>query len=141
MLIPDSNVLVHAANEDAREYAASRNWLLDALRGREPVGLAWSTILAFVRLSTHPRIFSPPLTVERSIALVKSWLSAPAGVLIEPTVRHLTLLHGLLHDVGVAGNLVNDAHLAALALEHDATVISFDRDFARFEGVRWRMPA
>lgn len=80
------------------------------------------------------------LTAEQAGAILEAWLQSPHAVPVEPTLRHLPVLRGLLSTSGTAGNLVSDAHLAALALEHDATIVSFDRDFARFEGVRWRLP-
>ena len=140
MLLVDANVLLHAVNTRAREHEAARRWLLDALRSQEAVAFAWTVLLAFLRLSTHPAVFPRPLTVEQAAGAVESWLASPPAVLVEPTRRHLPLLQGLLARNGTAGNLVGDAHLAALALEHDATIVSFDRGFARFEGVRWRLP-
>jgi hypothetical protein len=141
LLIPDANVMLHAVNRRARDHAHAREWLLAALRGREPVGLAWNVLLAFVRISTNPSAFSPPISSEQAIAMVERWLSAPVAIVVEPTRRHPGLLGGLLGQTGTASNLVSDAHLAALALEHDATVVSFDRDFGQFEGLRWRLPA
>jgi toxin-antitoxin system PIN domain toxin len=137
----DANVLLHAVNERAREHDVARHWLIGVLGGSEVVGLAWPVLLAFLRLSTHPAIFPRPLEVGQAASTVEAWLGSPQAVLVEPTRRHLPLLRGLLVNSGTAGNLVGDAHLAALALEHDATVISFDRDFDRFEGVRWRLPS
>lgn len=140
MLLVDANVLLHAVNERAREHEAARSWLLDALSGTEGVGLAWAVLLAFLRLATHPAIFARPLSAEQACGTLDSWLEAPPAIVVEPTRRQLPLLRGLLVQSGTAGNLVGDAHLASLALEHDATVVSFDRDFGRFEGVRWRLP-
>ncbi|MDQ3664327.1 MAG: PIN domain-containing protein [Actinomycetota bacterium] len=140
MLLVDANVLLHAVNESSRDHAAARNWLRDALQGGEAVAFAWTVVLAFLRLSTHRAVFDHPLRVDEAGDLVERWLSAPPAVSIEPTGRHLPLLRGLLGHAGTAGNLVGDAHLAALALEHGATVVSFDRDFARFHGVRLRRP-
>jgi toxin-antitoxin system PIN domain toxin len=137
----DANVLLHAVNERAREHDLARNWLIEALGGSEVVGLAWLVLLAFLRLSTHPAIFPRPLEVGQAASAMETWLGSPQAVLVEPTRRHLPLLRGLLVQSGTAGNLVGDAHLATLALEHDATVISFDRDFDRFEGVSWRLPS
>lgn len=141
MQLIDANVLLHAVNERAREHDLARNWLIEALGGSEVVGLAWLVLLAFLRLSTHPAIFPRPLEVGQAASAMETWLGSPQAVLVEPTRRHLPLLRGLLVQSGTAGNLVGDAHLATLALEHDATVISFDRDFDRFEGVSWRLPS
>jgi len=139
--IVDANVLLYATNLRARDHRASREWLDEALRGGATVGFAWVVLLTFLRLSTSPTVFPRPLTVERASQDVKAWLEQPSAVLVGPTARHLALLGGLLAKAGTAGGLVNDVHLAALALEHGAEVVSFDRDFGRFEGVRWRMPA
>lgn len=141
MLIADANVLLHAANRDAREHEIARAWLAEALGGLESVAFAWTVILAFIRVGTHPSVLARPLTAAEATGALAGWLAAPAAIVIDPTPRHLPLLSGLLASVGTAGNLVSDAHLAALALEHDATIVSFDRDFGRFEGVRWRLPA
>jgi len=140
VLLVDANVLLHAVNARAREHQAARRWLLDALAGTEAVAFAWTVLLAFLRLSTHPAVFPRPLSVEQAAGVLESWVGGPTAVTLEPTRRHLPLLRGLLARSGTAGNLVGDAHLAALALEHGATVVSFDRDIGRFEGVAWRLP-
>jgi uncharacterized protein len=93
-----------------------------------------------LRLSTRPGLFTRPLSPEEGVRVMELWLAQPPAMTVQPTERHLPLLNGLLRDVGTAANLVNDAHLAALALEHGAAVVSFDSDFARFEGVRWERP-
>lgn len=141
MVLVDANVLLHAVNAQAREHGASRRWLVQSLEGGEVVGFAWMVLLAFLRLATHPAVFPRPVTGQQAGSTIESWLGFPQAVVVEPTRRHLPLLNGLLAQTGTAGNLVSDAHLAALALEHDATVISFDRDFGRFEGVRCRLPS
>jgi toxin-antitoxin system PIN domain toxin len=140
VLIVDANVLVYATDEDAPLHGRAREWLLAAFARGEAIGFAWVVLLAFVRLSTHVAVFPRPLTPEQAVDVVDLWLRQPASVVLEPGHRHSSLLRGLLLETGTAGNLVNDAHLAALALEHGATIVSFDRDFGRFEGVRWRLP-
>ena len=140
MQLVDANVLLYAVDPDLPQHAPARGWLDGALAGAEPVGFAWIVLLAFLRLATHPGVFPRPLTVDEAAGVVELWLSQPPSVVVEPTGRHLALLRGLLAGTGSAANLVNDAHLAALALEHGAAIVSFDRDFARFEGVRWRLP-
>lgn len=142
MLMPDANVLLHAVNVRAGEHAVARRWLQEALAGGQGqvIGLAWATLLAFWRLSTHPAVFPRPLSTSEASHELEAWLASPQSVVVQPSGRHLSLLSGLLARLGTAGNLVSDAHLAALALEHDATVVSFDRDFGRFEGVRWHLP-
>lgn len=141
MLVVDANVLLHAVNETSREHLDARDWLRAALDGNEPVAFAWTVLLAFLRVSTHPAVFPHPLTGAGAAEILERWLGAPTAVTIEPTARHLPLLRGLLERAGTAANLVGDAHLAALALEHGATVVSFDRDFARFEGLAVRRPS
>lgn len=140
MLILDANVLVHAVNERSSEHAVARDWLREALGGTEAVAFAWTIVLAFLRLTTHPAVFVRPLRVAQAADAVEGWLSSPPAVMVEPTRQHLPLLRGLLERAGTAGNLVGDAHLAALALELGATIVSFDRDFARFEGLAVRRP-
>lgn len=134
-------MLLHAVNARSREHSASRQWLVQALEGGEVVGFAWMVLLTFLRLATHPAVFPRPMTGQQAGSTIEAWLGSPQTVIVEPTRRHLPLLRGLLVQTGTAGNLVSDAHLAALALEHDATVISFDRDFGRFEGMQWELPA
>lgn len=140
MLLVDANVLLHAVNRRSREHEAASAWLATALAGTEAVAFAWTVILAFIRLSTHPAVFPKPLTPSQAGGACESWLAASPAVTLEPTRRHLPLLRGLLEHAGTAGNLVGDAHLAALALEHGATVVSFDRDFARFDGIALLRP-
>lgn len=135
MLLVDANVLVHAVNQSSREHAVARDWLRGALLGSEAVAFDWTVVLAFLRLATHPAVFPHPLTVAQAAGAAEAWLEAPPAVRLDATRQHLPLLRGLLERAGTAGNLVGDAHLAALALEHGATVVSFDRDFARFDGV------
>ncbi|HEV8056079.1 MAG TPA: type II toxin-antitoxin system VapC family toxin [Nocardioidaceae bacterium] len=140
MQIVDVNVLVYSYNEDAPLHAPARRWIEEALSGRQTVGFAWVVLLAFLRLTTRASLSPRPLSVQRAVEVTESWLAQPGAVIVEPTVRHLSLVHGLLSSSGTGGNLVNDAHLAALALEHRATVVSFDRDFGRFAGVRTHVP-
>jgi toxin-antitoxin system PIN domain toxin len=138
--VVDANVLLYAVNEDAKHHTSSRDWLDRALGGADTVGLSWLALLAFVRLSTKPELFSNPLEVDEALDQVHAWIAAPGAVIVSPGSTHVELLRKMLAGVGVAGNLVNDAHLAALALEHQAAVVSYDNDFSRFEGVRWHTP-
>ena len=140
MRLVDANVLIYAVNEAAVQHRQSRAWLDDALAGPEPVAFAWTALLAFLRLATHPSVFARPLTPEQATAIVRGWLAQPGAVVIDPTSRHADVLAGLLVESGTAGNLVNDAHLAALAVEHSATITTFDADFGRFAGVSWSRP-
>jgi toxin-antitoxin system PIN domain toxin len=136
----DANVLLYAVDEESPNHSAANGWLDEALGSREPIGFAWVVVLAFLRLSTHPRLSAQPLSLEQAMQLVEHWLGEPPSLVVHPSDRHLSLLRGLLTPLGTAANLVTDAHLAALALEHGADIVSFDRDFQRFEGVGWSEP-
>ncbi|HLE99978.1 MAG TPA: type II toxin-antitoxin system VapC family toxin [Gaiellaceae bacterium] len=141
MKLVDANVLLYAVNEGSARHAEARRWLDTALSGGETVAFAWIAILAFLRLATHQAVFARPLTPDDALDVVRYWLGRPTATVAEPTSRHLEVLAQLLVGVGTAGNLVNDAHLAALALEHGCEIVSYDADFARFPGVRWETPA
>jgi toxin-antitoxin system PIN domain toxin len=140
MLVVDANVLLYAVNEDAPHHDLAKKWLDGALNS-DAVGFSWVAILAFLRITTSRRMFDRPLSTDEAIGVVRAWLGQPGGVMLDPTERHLELVHGLLRPLGTAANLVNDAHLAALALEHGAGVVSFDMDFDRFDGLRWTTPS
>lgn len=140
MKIVDANVLLYAVNSASGHHKASRRWLDDALSGADTVGLAWVPLLAFVRLTTKVGLFPSPLRPAEAIRQVAEWLNAPGAVLVSPTARHVDVLGGLMDRLGTGGNLVNDGHVAALAIEHRATVVSYDSDFGRFEGVTWQTP-
>jgi uncharacterized protein len=141
MKLVDANVLIYAVNSDAQHHEISRRWLDSALSGSETVAFAWVPLLAFVRLTTRADIFPSPLTLDQAMDRVDDWLSAPGAVLLEPTAGHGRILRTLLHPLTTAGNLVNDGHLAALAIEHKCGIVSFDNDFARFPGVTWTTPS
>ncbi len=140
MKIVDANVLLYAVNSAAEHHTPSRRWLDGALSGGDTVGLAWVALLAFLRLATKHCLFPSPLRPDEAMAQVTDWCSAPGAVVVNPTPRHGDVLSGLLAKVGAGGNLVNDAHLAALAVEHRASIVSYDSDFGRFEGPRWANP-
>ena len=139
MVVVDVNVLIYAVDEDSPLHEPAHSWIDEAMSGREPVGFAWSVLLAFIRLTTSPAIFPHPLTPGQAVDVVRGFIGRSTSVLLEPGIRHLDLIHGLLTETGPAGNLVNDAHLAALALAHGARVVTFDNDFERF-GVPWERP-
>jgi len=134
----DANVLLYAVNKDSSHHAEARAWLDASLNGRETIAFAWIVLLAFVRLVTHAAIFPRPLAPHDALDVLRHWLGRPTAVVIEPTPRHIDVLGELLAVVGTAGNLVNDAHVAALSLEHGCEIVSYDADFGRFPGVRWR---
>ena len=140
MRIVDANVLLYAVNSSAEHHDASRRWLDGALSGADVVGLAWVPLLAFARLTTKHGLFPSPLTPEDAMAQVRDWCSAPSAVMVNPTARHADVLSKLVLGIGSGGNLINDAHLAALAIEHRARIVTYDNDFGRFDGVSWDVP-
>lgn len=140
MVIVDANVLLYGVDVASMHHERSRTWLDRALGGAEAVGLAWVALLAFIRIGTNASLLANPMTVDEATQQVETWLGAPAAVVAQPTARHPGLLRGLLSDAGTGGNLTTDAHLATLAIEHGAEIVSYDRDFARFRGVRHRLP-
>jgi toxin-antitoxin system PIN domain toxin len=140
VVIVDANVLLYAADSTSVHHERSRTWLDTALGGAEAVGFAWIALLAFIRIATNPAIMPQPMTADEATGQAEIWLGAPAAVVAAPTVRHVGLLRGLLREAGTAGNLATDAHLAALAIEHGADIVSFDRGFGRFAQVRHRLP-
>jgi toxin-antitoxin system PIN domain toxin len=136
----DANVLLYAINADAAHHARSRRWLDRALSGADTVAFSWIALLAFVRLATNVGLFPSPLTVDQAMDRVDAWLGADPAVVLAPTSDHARLVRTLLAAVGSGGNLVNDAHVAALSIEHRCGIVSFDTDFGRFPGVRWQPP-
>jgi toxin-antitoxin system PIN domain toxin len=138
--LPDLNLLLYAADETAGLHKPAQRWVEATMSGTETVALAWTVLIGFVRLSTNPRAFQNPWGVDRALDVVDGWLSQPAVTVIHPTTRHAAILRDLLRPLGSAGNLTSDAHLAALAIEHGATLYSHDGDFARFVGLRWVDP-
>jgi len=136
----DANVLLSSVNADDPRHEEARGWLDSELTDGAPVAFSWLSLLAFVRLSTKAAVFPAPLGIDDALGRVRSWLAQPASLVLEPTDRHLDVLADLLGRTGAGGNLTNDAHLAALAIEHGGTVVTYDTDFRRFPGVRSRAP-
>lgn len=140
MKLPDVNLLVYAYDASSPRHERAKAWLEGRLSADEAFGFAWATLLAFVRLVTSHRVFESPLRVEEALDVVEAWMAAPCATVLQPGSRHTILLRQLLEPLGTAGNLTTDAHLAALALEHDAELCSADADFSRFPGLRWSNP-
>jgi hypothetical protein len=140
VILPDVNLLVYAYNRDAPGHAIAREWWEDLLNGDTPVRLAWTVSLGFVRLMTHRDVLLVPMHPAHALAHVRAWLARPQVEPLDPGPRHVEILERLLQELGVGGNLTTDAHLAALAIEHQCELHSNDGDFARFPGLRWRNP-
>jgi uncharacterized protein len=140
MILVDANLLVYAYVTSLAQHQASRTWLDSRLNGSTQVGLPWPTLLSFVRLVSNPRIFQHPQSISDAWAQVEEWLACQVVWIPQPTERHRDVLGSLLSDTLSRSNLVPDAHLAALAIEHGLTLCSTDRDFARFPGLRWDDP-
>ena len=136
MKLPDTNVFLYSVNPLSSHHKQAALWLGDAFDSAPGVGLAWLALIGFIRLSTHPAILPKPLSVANATSMVEDWLLHPRARLLHPTERHSGTLSRLLLVAGTAGNLTNDAHLAALAVEHGATVGSFDKDFKKFSGLK-----
>ena len=141
MKLPDVTVLLHAVHQESRQHAQARAWMEAAFASSEGIGFAWVALLGFVRLATRHGIMSKPLPVEQATGVLDVWLNHPAAEVLSHTDRHAGILGRLLLGAGAGGNLTTDAHLAALAIEHNAELATFDRDFARFAGLQWQLLA
>jgi len=140
MKLVDLNLLIYAVNRDAPHHDAARRWWESCLSGEEPIALAWVVILGFLRITTNERIMPKPLSSEEAIESVDSWLKQLNMRVLSPTERHWDIFRQIIAPLGSAGNLTTDAHLAALAIEHGATLYSTDIDFSRFQMLQWTNP-
>jgi hypothetical protein len=140
LILIDANLLLYAYHPRAAQHQASRAWLEESLSGSQLVRFAWLTLWAFLRISTNPRVFDRPLTAPEAAAAISSWLAQPSVGILEPGERHWEILQKLVIDGQSTGPLIMDAVLAALAMEHGATLHTTDRDFARFPGLKWMNP-
>lgn len=140
MILADANILLYAEDTLSEHHDAARTWWDGQLSGHEPVGLCWPVLTAFVRIGTNPRLQRRPLTLGEAIARVQSWFDQPCVRLLEATDGHWTVFQRMLRAGNATANLVSDAHLAALALEHNCVLYSTDTDFARFRGLKWKNP-
>ena len=140
MILPDINLLLYAHNPRATHHQKAFQWWNQCLQGNEGVALAWVVILGFVRITTHPRVFERPMTVAAAAGRVEEWLTLPHIHLVHPAQTHFQTWSALLQQIGTAGNLTTDAHLAALAIERGLILHTTDADFARFAGLKWKNP-
>lgn len=139
-MLVDANILLYAVDEQSRHHVAARTWLEGALNGAHRIGMPWQSLLAFVRIVTHPRALPVPVAPADAWSFVADWLDSPAAWVPQPGRGYREILGGLVSDLELRGNLVSDAALAALALEHGLAVVSADSDFARFADVTWINP-
>lgn len=140
MIVPDVNILIHAYDTTFPNHEPAKAWWRDTLRLGRPVGIPWVTSVGFIRLVTNRSVFVQPMTAHQAVSIVRSWLRQPSVRVLVPGEGHAEILFRLLEELGTAGNLTSDAHLAAIAIEYQAEVASTDNDFARFPGLRWFNP-
>jgi len=140
VVLPDVNVLVHAHNADSPAHERARRWWDGCLSGTEGVGLAWATLLGFIRVTTNRRVVARPLAVRDVMGRIQGWLDLPHVHLAHPSETHFARLRSELERLGTAANLTTDAHLAVLAIERGYVLYTTDTDFARFRGLRWVNP-
>lgn len=140
MILVDANLLIYANVESFPHHQRARRWLDERLNGAAPVGMPWPSLLAFLRVTTNPRVFERPSPISGAWRQVLDWLDCERVWVPQPGERHRALFGDLLGAPGVQANLVQDAHLAALAIEHGLILCSTDGDFGRFAGLRWENP-
>jgi toxin-antitoxin system PIN domain toxin len=140
MILVDANLLLYAYDPSSPQHDLAREWVESTLSAPEPVGLAWIALLAFMRISTSSRPLEHPLSVTEATAIVAEWFERPTVTLVNPGEKHWEILRDLLTRGQARGPLITDAHLAALAIEHGATLATTDRDFARFPGLKFFNP-
>jgi toxin-antitoxin system PIN domain toxin len=136
VILIDANLLLYAIHADLPLHSRARGWLEDCLNGQRSVGLPWSVLLAVLRLSTNPRLFPHPLSIEAATEVIDGWLARSVVHVPEAGPAHWPILRLLLLESGTGGNLCSDAHLAALAIEHGYVLHSADNDFRRFRGLK-----
>ena len=139
MLLVDVNLLVHAADEGSPDHAKARSWL-EGVLADGVVAMPGVVLVGFVRVTTHPRISANPVTLDVALKAVRDWVQMPSVRVLAPGPQHWQYFEAACKSVNAKGNLVTDAHLAALAFEHSCEVASSDSDFAKFPGLRWHNP-
>ncbi|MFZ1200582.1 MAG: TA system VapC family ribonuclease toxin, partial [Desulfobacterales bacterium] len=132
MILVDANILLYAEDSLSALHHPAREWWDDRLSHDEPVCLCWTVLSAFIRIGTNPRVFENPLSLEQACSRIQSWLEQPCTRIIRPTEHHWPVFQQMLIGGQAVANLVTDAHLAALAIEHGCTLSSTDSDFSRF---------
>lgn len=140
MILVDANLLLYAEDSLSEHHEAARTWWDAQLSGSDAVGLCWPVLNAFIRIATNARLHQRPLTLKEATERVQSWLNQSCVRIIQPTDGHWTIFQQMLRSGNAVGNLVTDAHLAALAVEHNCLLPSTDADFSRFRGLKWKNP-
>lgn len=140
MILVDVNLLLYAYNPSAEQHQKARHWLEDVFSGHEPIALTWLVILAFLRLTTNRRIFPDPLSMADATLIVSTWLERSQAIIVHPRENHWEILLQAISAGKATAALITDAHLAALAIEHGATLYTSDRDFARFPKLKFENP-
>jgi len=140
-MLVDANILLYAVDEDSPFHAAARNWIEEALNGPRRVGIPWQSLTAFMRISTNPRAMTSPLAPAEAWEMVENWLDAPNAWVPQPGRGHREILGRLIRELHLGANLISDAALAALCIEHGLSIVSADSDFGRFTEVEWFNPA
>jgi toxin-antitoxin system PIN domain toxin len=140
LILVDANILLYAEDSLNPLNQQARTWWDGRLSRSETVCLCWTVLSAFIRIGTNPRVFDQPLSLEQAISRVQSWLDQPCTKIVRPTERHWTIFQQMLKEGQAVANLVTDAHLAALAIEHGCELVSTDSDFARFPKLKWSNP-
>jgi len=140
MTVIDLTLLMAAVNTRAPKHKLARAWWEDQLSGSEEIGMSWLVVLGFIRLTTHPKIMPNPLLIADAVAMVDGWLARPNVKVLQVTGEHWNILQNMLYAVGHGAALTMDAHLACLAIEHNAAIATADEDFSHFPGLKWRNP-
>jgi len=140
LILVDANILLYAEDSLHPRNQQARAWWDGQLSQTKPVCLCWTVLSAFIRIGTNPRVFDHPLSLEQAVSRVQTWLDQPCTRVVRPTERHWTIFQQMLADGQAVANLVTDAHLAALAIEHGCELASTDSDFARFPKLKWSNP-
>lgn len=140
MIVPDINLLLYAYNSVSPFHGQAAKWWQECLSGSEPVGLVLPVIFGFIRVGTNTRAFPNPMTCAEASGHVRAWLNQPVAQILHPGPQHLEQVLALLQSAGATGNLVTDAQIAVIAMEHGAVVHTSDADFIRFSGLRWFNP-
>lgn len=140
MILLDTNILLYSFGSSLLQHGKAQTWLDRSLNGSVRVGMPWSSLIGFVRIASNPRAFEKAVSVAEAWAVVEAWLDCPVVWVPTPAEAHRAILGRMFHAIGNRKHLVQDAHVAALAIEHDLTLCTTDGDFARFPGLRWENP-